>query len=146
MLSYHAKNTFHSQRCCEKCASQILKDQPNLRNILSKANKELIFERDNKRRYLNSPLAFQLHDEIRKAAYTLLNFTSDNIFEGSDRIPRELLWNAKGIAFLTTVKLGFFLTGRMGTGLVIRRLDDGSWSAPSAIVSAHISAILNDIT
>lgn len=27
----------------------------------------------------------------------------------------------------------FLLTGRLGTGLVISRLPDGSWSAPSAI-------------
>jgi len=49
------------------------------------------------------------------------------------RAHRELIWGAKGLAFLTIVKAGFLFTGRIGTGLVIGRLDDGSWSAPSAI-------------
>jgi lipid-binding SYLF domain-containing protein len=46
---------------------------------------------------------------------------------------RELIWGAKGLAFLTIVKAGFFFTGRLGSGLVIGRNDDGTWSAPSAI-------------
>lgn len=48
-------------------------------------------------------------------------------------VVRELIWGAKGLAFLTIIKAGFFFTGRLGSGLVIGRLDDGSWSAPSAI-------------
>jgi lipid-binding SYLF domain-containing protein len=36
------------------------------------------------------------------------------------------------------VKAGFFWSGRGGTGLVVSRLDDGSWSAPSAICAAGI--------
>ena len=45
-------------------------------------------------------------EEIRKATYTLLNFTSDNAINGKDFIPRELLANAKGtfiLAFSTFV-------------------------------------------
>ena len=34
--------------------------------------------------------------EIRKATYTLLNFTTDNALGGKDFIPRELLQGAKG--------------------------------------------------
>jgi len=68
----------------------------------------------------------------------LYNFTNDNAIEGADSIPRELIWGAKGIAFLTIVKAGFLFTGRIGTGLVIGRNDDGSWSAPSAICSTGV--------
>jgi hypothetical protein len=44
--------------------------------------------RESVERYLNSPLQFSLDAEIRKAAYTLYNFTSDNAIEGADTIPR----------------------------------------------------------
>jgi hypothetical protein len=44
--------------------------------------------RDSVERYMNSPVQFTLDAEIRKAAYTLYNFTSDNAIEGADTIPR----------------------------------------------------------
>ena len=34
--------------------------------------------------------------------------------------------------------MGFIFTGRMGTGLVVARLPDGRWSAPSAIGPAGV--------
>lgn len=34
--------------------------------------------------------------------------------------------------------MGFVFTGRMGTGLVVARLPDGRWSAPSAIGTAGV--------
>ena len=34
--------------------------------------------------------------------------------------------------------MGFIFTGRMGTGLVVARLPDGRWSAPSAIGTAGV--------
>ena len=53
--------------------------------------------------------------------------------EGVDRIPYHILLNAQGLVFLTILKVGFMLTGRVGTGLVTSKLPDGTWSAPSAI-------------
>lgn len=38
-----------------------------------------------------------------------------------------------GLAIFTQVKAGFVWSGRMGSGIVIARLADGSWSAPSCI-------------
>lgn len=38
-----------------------------------------------------------------------------------------------GLAIFTQVKAGFVWSGRMGSGIVIARLPDGSWSAPSCI-------------
>lgn len=40
---------------------------------------------------------------------------------------------AKGVVFLTIVKAGFMFTGRYGTGLVVAKLPDDTWSAPSAV-------------
>src|SRR5215468_2762517 len=48
-------------------------------------------------------------------------------------IPPRVLRSAKGIAILRVLKGGFFVSGRIGEGVVIARLPDGSWSGPSAI-------------
>ncbi|KAI3802816.1 hypothetical protein L1987_30959 [Smallanthus sonchifolius] len=45
---------------------------------------------------------------------------------------------AKGLAILTVAKVGMLLTYKLGTGLVVARREDGSWSAPSAIISAGL--------
>lgn len=39
----------------------------------------------------------------------------------------------QGLAILTVFKAGFLGTARFGSGVVVARLADGSWSAPSAI-------------
>ncbi|KAE8674378.1 hypothetical protein F3Y22_tig00111758pilonHSYRG00268 [Hibiscus syriacus] len=46
-----------------------------------------------------------------------------------------VLRGAKGLAILTVVKAGVLLAYKLGTGLVIARRSDGTWSAPSAIFS-----------
>ncbi|KAF8922224.1 hypothetical protein CPB85DRAFT_1266438 [Mucidula mucida] len=53
-------------------------------------------------------------------------------------IPRHVLENAKGFALFTVMKAGFVFSARAGSGVVIARLDDGSWSCPSAIGTAGI--------
>lgn len=116
-----------------RCSTSLNEYQEGLREALSKAHLPTILERDAPERYLNSPLSFSLDSEVRKATYSLLNLCKDNAFEGRDKIPPKVFFNAKGLAFLTILKIGFVLTGRIGTGLVISRLKDGSWSAPSAI-------------
>ena len=60
--------------------------------------------------------------------------TSANLRElDGVRIPGRLLARAKGIAVLTVAKAGLWVGGELGTGLVVARLKDGSWSAPSAV-------------
>lgn len=39
----------------------------------------------------------------------------------------------KGIAFITIVEAGFVFSGNVGTGIVMSRKKDGSWSPPSAL-------------
>ena len=56
------------------------------------------------------------------------------------RVPTHLIEKAKGIAFLTVVKGGFGLAGvEFGSGLVVARMPNGQWSAPSAIGCAGAS-------
>ncbi|KAI8642927.1 hypothetical protein BD408DRAFT_386527 [Parasitella parasitica] len=83
---------------------------------------------------INSPLPSSLASECRKAARILNSFTDDG--KGVDFIiPSHILSDAKGLAIFTVLKAGFLFSGRAGSGLVIARLPDGNWSAPSAIIT-----------
>lgn len=53
-------------------------------------------------------------------------------------IPRHILESAKGFAIFTIFKAGFLFSARGGTGIVIAKLGDGNWSAPSAIGCAGV--------
>lgn len=53
-------------------------------------------------------------------------------------IPAAVLKGARGLAILTVAKAGVLLAYKLGTGLVVARRSDGSWSAPSAILSAGL--------
>jgi SH3 domain-containing YSC84-like protein 1 len=53
-------------------------------------------------------------------------------------IPDTILRQAKGLAIVTVVKVGMMVTYKLGTGLVIARRVDGSWSPPSAISTCGI--------
>lgn len=41
---------------------------------------------------------------------------------------------ADAVVFLTTGRAGLFLTGHLGSGLVVSRLGESNWSAPSSIL------------
>ncbi|KAJ2960823.1 hypothetical protein NQZ79_g3867 [Umbelopsis isabellina] len=61
--------------------------------------------------------------------------------QGLDKvIPPGILDKAQGLAIYTVLKAGFLFSGRAGGGLVVARLPDGSWSAPSAIATAGAGA------
>ena len=79
-----------------------------------------------------------LHTNIfRKAAKILASFIKPNQIAGAnDVIPPHVLQNAKGLAVITVLKAGFLFSGRAGSGVIVARLPDGSWSPPSAIVTA----------
>ncbi|KAG1749643.1 uncharacterized protein EDB91DRAFT_1108833 [Suillus paluster] len=86
----------------------------------------------------NTPLPQTLPKECTKAAKIFSSFV-DNKNNGLDGvIPWSVLENAKGFALFTVFKAGFVFSARAGTGIVIAKLDDGSWSAPSAIGSAGL--------
>lgn len=43
-----------------------------------------------------------------------------------------------GLAVFTILKAGFVFSGKAGSGIVVARLPDGSWSAPSCIATAGL--------
>ncbi|KAI8603321.1 hypothetical protein EDD21DRAFT_369405 [Dissophora ornata] len=83
---------------------------------------------------INSPLPKDLAGECKKASKILNSFIDPIAAKGLDNvIPSDILSKAKGLAIFTVIKAGFLFSGRAGAGLVVARLDDGTWSAPSAI-------------
>ncbi|OAC99132.1 hypothetical protein MUCCIDRAFT_180990 [Mucor lusitanicus CBS 277.49] len=48
-------------------------------------------------------------------------------------IPPSVLRDAHGIVFIRLYRIGFMLSAKSGTGIIIARLPDGSWSAPSGV-------------
>ncbi|KAJ9113903.1 hypothetical protein QFC19_000097 [Naganishia cerealis] len=89
-------------------------------------------------------LSFTLEAEAARAEHILHAFLSPppNPYVGKiavmNRIPREVVARAKGFAVFTVIKAGFMFSGKAGSGLVVARLPDGSWSAPSCIATAGI--------
>ncbi|RHZ62371.1 hypothetical protein Glove_340g28 [Diversispora epigaea] len=83
---------------------------------------------------VNSPIPTDLAGECRKASKILNSFIDPVEAKGPDKvIPPQVLQSANGFAIITVVKAGFLFSGRVGSGLVVARLADGSWSAPSAV-------------
>jgi len=83
---------------------------------------------------INNPLPSSMSSECRKTGKILASFVDPRQAFGPDKIiPPQILGNAKGLAILTVFKAGFLGSARFGSGVVVARLPDGSWSAPSAI-------------
>jgi len=64
--------------------------------------------------------------------------TSDVVVKGTQRvlkkIPQSVIKNAVGLAIFTTMRTGLWISGAGGSGILIARKEDGSWSPPSGIL------------
>eukprot|EP00047_Mylnosiga_fluctuans_P022936 m.129392 g.129392 ORF g.129392 m.129392 type:complete len:416 (+) comp9431_c0_seq2:417-1664(+) len=88
---------------------------------------------------IHNPLPTSLRSECQKAAHILSEFTIPNASSGPDSlIPKSIIAVCKGIAILSVFKLGFLVTARGGSGVVLAKTNNNSWSAPSAIALAGI--------
>jgi len=83
---------------------------------------------------------FTLEKECTRAAKTLQSFLADPDHPESalNSIPKAVLQRARGLAIFTVLKAGFVWSGKAGSGVVIARLPDGSWSAPSCIATGGV--------
>ncbi len=105
---------------------------------------------------VGNPLTFNLESSIRQAAYTVMHMcgnkttvTLKNGDQTDQSIPLDLLQNAKGLVFLTVFKAGMVMSIRGGTGLMIARREDESWTPPIALGTMGIgwgALIGGDIT
>ncbi|XP_057686594.1 SH3 domain-containing YSC84-like protein 1 [Corythoichthys intestinalis] len=83
---------------------------------------------------MNSLMPSDLWSEVKKATKILRGFTEISSGNGLDKlIPANVIASAEGLAIISVVKAGFVITARGGSGIVIARLGDRRWSAPSAI-------------
>ncbi|KAJ1676010.1 hypothetical protein EV182_000079 [Spiromyces aspiralis] len=77
---------------------------------------------------------FAMERECLRAAEILKEFVvPPKIGDLDSIIPPDVLKRCKGIAVINVLKGAFLWGGRLGSGVVIARLPDGSWSGPSAI-------------
>lgn len=83
---------------------------------------------------------FSLPGEAEKAARILESFLAnpDHPESALNAIPKAVLQRARGLAVFQVIKAGFVFSGKAGSGLVLARLPDGSWSAPSCIGTAGV--------
>ncbi|XP_063040677.1 SH3 domain-containing YSC84-like protein 1 isoform X2 [Engraulis encrasicolus] len=83
---------------------------------------------------MNNPIPSNLKSESKKAAKILREFTEISNRTGPDKlIPAHIIATAQGLAIISVIRAGFMITARGGSGIVIAKLPDGRWSAPSAI-------------
>uniref|UniRef100_M4BMW4 Uncharacterized protein n=1 Tax=Hyaloperonospora arabidopsidis (strain Emoy2) TaxID=559515 RepID=M4BMW4_HYAAE len=125
------------QRVCIQCAPQLHPLQDELVATYAQSQTDNVHEA---RSRLHIPFTNSLNKECCNAADVIGNFFRNDWGSSADRaIPVAFLQKAHGLAVMTVVKAGFLVSGTIGTGLVVAKLPDGSWSAPSAIGTFGLS-------
>lgn len=126
------------QRVCDVCCVRLENIQPYLMDQVSRASQLPtcdLTDLSTLRSWLNFPWGQSMEYEIYKATNTIRAYTKIGTLKPEKSIPDAILRQAKGLAILTVAKVGIGITYNIGTGLVIARRQDGSWSPPSAISS-----------
>jgi lipid-binding SYLF domain-containing protein len=133
-------------RVCQRCEQDLLPYQSEMIAVVSNAQRANVTEDAGPWRFLNSPVAFSLGHEVRKASNSLANLCAGpeefppTLIRalGDQKFPLKLLSSAKGLIIVTALRVGAFYSAMGGTGLCVARLDDGSWSAPAAIAMGGV--------
>uniref|UniRef100_A0A6N2KGC4 FCP1 homology domain-containing protein n=1 Tax=Salix viminalis TaxID=40686 RepID=A0A6N2KGC4_SALVM len=124
------------QRVCDVCCVRLESAQPYLMDQVSNAAQlptHDLTDLSTLRSWVNFPWGQTMEYEIYKAANTIQGYNKVGYLKTEKSIPDAILRRAKGLAIITVVKVGVMVTYNVGTGLVIARREDGSWSPPSAI-------------
>lgn len=129
------------QRVCDVCCVRLECVQVYLMDRVSRAAQVAtrdLTDLSTLRSWLNFPWGQSMEYEIYKAANTIRGYFKVGSLTPEKSIPDSILKQAKGLAILTVAKVGMMVTYNVGTGLVVARREDGSWSPPSAISSFGI--------
>lgn len=79
-----------------------------------------------------------MHGVVREASRVLTNLTNPISVDSS--IPRAVLKRAKGLVVITRISAGALLYGGgFGSGIMLRKLDDGRWSGPVSIQTVSMA-------
>ncbi|CEJ56230.1 hypothetical protein PMG11_02447 [Penicillium brasilianum] len=89
---------------------------------------------------IHNPFPASLASECRKAGQIIDSFVNPKYAGLEGAIPLRILAPAKGLVICSVFKAGFLGSVRFGSGLIVCRLPDGSWSAPSAISLGGLGA------
>ncbi|KAE8709083.1 RING/FYVE/PHD-type zinc finger family protein isoform 2 [Hibiscus syriacus] len=127
------------QRVCDVCCVRLESVQPYLMDQVSNAAQlptHDLTDLSTLRSWLNFPWGQSMEHEIYKATNTIRGYiTKVGTLKPEKSIPDSILREAKGLAIISVMKVGVMVTYNIGTGLVIARREDGTWSPPSAISS-----------
>ncbi|XP_047335303.1 uncharacterized protein LOC124938829 [Impatiens glandulifera] len=129
------------QRVCDTCYDRLDPLQGVLINTISnamQAAKHDVMDWTCARGWLNLPISLSMEHEIYKSSSTLRTYIQVARLNPERSIPAAVLKGAKGLAILTVAKAGVVVAYKIGTGLVVARRSDGSWSPPSAIISVGL--------
>ncbi|KAE9594542.1 hypothetical protein Lal_00037423 [Lupinus albus] len=124
------------QRVCDVCFVKLESVQPYLMDHVSNAAHlptHDLTDLSTLRSWINFPWGQSLEYEIYKATNAIKAYNQLGFLKPEKSIPDVILSQAKGLAIITVAKVGVVATYNIGTGLVVARRDDGSWSPPSAI-------------
>ncbi|XP_057461763.1 uncharacterized protein LOC130751994 [Actinidia eriantha] len=129
------------QRVCDVCCVRLESVQSHLMDQVSRAAQlptHDLTDLSTLRSWLNFPWGQSMEYEIYKATNSIRGYNQVGSLTPEKSIPDTILKQAKGLAILTVAKVGVMVTYNIGTGLVVARREDGSWSPPSAISSFGI--------
>ncbi|TKY71885.1 SH3 domain-containing protein [Spatholobus suberectus] len=124
------------QRVCDVCCVRLESVQPYLMDHVSNAAQLPtcdLTDLSTLRSWINFPWGQSMEYEIYKATNTIRAYNQIGFVKPEKSIPDVILRRAKGLAIITVVKVGVVVTYNIGTGLVVARREDGSWSPPSAV-------------
>ncbi|KAK4271752.1 hypothetical protein QN277_020395 [Acacia crassicarpa] len=126
------------QRVCDVCCVRLESVQPYLMDQVSNAAQvptQDLTDLSTLRSWLNFPWGQSMEYEIYKATNTIKAYNQVGTLKPEKSIPDIILRQAKGLAIITVAKVGVVVTYNVGTGIVVARREDGSWSPPSAVSS-----------
>ncbi|KAK3198593.1 hypothetical protein Dsin_022008 [Dipteronia sinensis] len=133
--------TGNPQRVCDVCCVRLESVQSHLMDKVSRAAQlptHDLTDLSTLRSWLNFPWGQSMEYEIYKVANAIRGYNKVGSLKPEKSIPDAILKQAKGLAVLTIAKVGVMVSYNIGTGLVVARREDGSWSPPSAISSFGI--------
>ena len=73
-----------------------------------------------------------MEGQLKQAAISLEKFLNPDL-PAEEQIPTALMKNAKGIVFLSSVKVSMGFGGSVGSGVIISKLEYNQWSGPCSI-------------
>ncbi|KAJ3473719.1 hypothetical protein NLG97_g10167 [Lecanicillium saksenae] len=107
------------------CVTLSLKQAPPLRSLLLRANTFSCLVVDGYLHPVDTDLPEPSSDSSQRPPTPA---------QTMQKIPKRVIQNAAGIAVFTCMRSGLWMTGSGGSGILIARKSDGTWSPPSGIM------------